>query len=112
VHITIALIGEILLLLCCVFLAWLRVMLLSAPSCSVCLLISNLLYSWYFLQVIELIKRTPKEAPTGDFVPDSGTLQGALALDNVVFSYPIRPTQRVLNGLSMTVNPGMYQLLL
>jgi ABC-type multidrug transport system fused ATPase/permease subunit len=57
-------------------------------------------------QVIELIKRTPKESPPGDFVPDSGTLQGALALENVVFSYPIRPTQQVLNGLSMSVNPG------
>eukprot|EP00882_Tetradesmus_deserticola_P009457 GHRQ01009982.1.p1 GENE.GHRQ01009982.1~~GHRQ01009982.1.p1 ORF type:complete len:424 (+),score=181.45 GHRQ01009982.1:207-1478(+) len=57
-------------------------------------------------KVIELIKRSPKESPPGDFVPDSGTLQGALALENVVFSYPIRPTQRVLNGLSMTANPG------
>ncbi|WIA09667.1 hypothetical protein OEZ85_009053 [Tetradesmus obliquus] len=57
-------------------------------------------------KVIELIKRTPKESPSGDFIPDSGTLQGALALDNVVFAYPIRPTQRVLNGLSMSVNPG------
>jgi ABC-type bacteriocin/lantibiotic exporter with double-glycine peptidase domain len=65
----------------------------------------------YFWQVIELIKRTPKESPAGDFVPDSGTLQGALALDNVVFAYPIRPTQRVLSGLSMTVNPGTAQML-
>eukprot|EP00878_Enallax_costatus_P014219 GHUV01014873.1.p1 GENE.GHUV01014873.1~~GHUV01014873.1.p1 ORF type:complete len:765 (+),score=113.02 GHUV01014873.1:294-2588(+) len=57
-------------------------------------------------KVIELIKRTPKETAPGDFIPESGTLQGALALENVVFSYPIRPTHKVLNGLSMSVNPG------
>lgn len=57
-------------------------------------------------QVIELIKRTPKESAAGDFISECGTLQGALALENVVFSYPIRPTHKVLNGLSMTVNPG------
>lgn len=58
-------------------------------------------------QVIELIKRKPREPPAGDFVPDSGTLAGALALEGVVFSYPVRPSQRVLNSLSMTVSPGV-----
>lgn len=62
------------------------------------------------IQVIELIKRTPKESPTGDYTPESGTLQGALALVNVVFSYPIRPTHKVLNGLSMAVNPGGFEV--
>lgn len=57
-------------------------------------------------QVIELIKRKPKESPAGDFIPEDGTLQGSLALQNVVFAYPGRPTQLVLNGLSLAVNPG------
>lgn len=59
-----------------------------------------------FLQVIELIKRPPRESPAGDFVPDSGTLQGSLELQGVVFTYPGRPTQQVLNGLSLAVSPG------
>lgn len=57
-------------------------------------------------QVIELIKRKPRETPTGDFIPDSGTLQGSLELQNVVFAYPSRPTQRVVNGLNLAVSPG------
>jgi hypothetical protein len=48
------------------------------------LTVITVIYIW---QVIELIKRTPKESPPGDFVPASGTLQGALALDNVAFCY-------------------------
>lgn len=73
----------------------------SAPYWTVpCLCVA------WLLQVIELIKRTPKESPPGDYIPDSGTLQGALTLDNVVFSYPIRPSQQILNGLSMAVSPG------
>lgn len=59
-----------------------------------------------YLQVIELIKRTPRESLPGDFIPDSGTLQGSLELQNVVFAYPGRPTQRVLNGLNLAVSPG------
>jgi ABC-type multidrug transport system fused ATPase/permease subunit len=57
-------------------------------------------------QVVELIKRTPRESRPGDFIPDSGTLQGSLELQNVVFAYPGRPTQRVLNGLNLAVSPG------
>jgi ABC-type multidrug transport system fused ATPase/permease subunit len=58
------------------------------------------------MKVIELIKRRPRESPPGDFIPDSGTLQGSLELQGVAFAYPGRPTQRVLNGLSLTVSPG------
>lgn len=52
------------------------------------------------------MKRRPRESPPGDFIPDSGTLHGSLDLQGVVFAYPGRPTQRVLNGLSMSVSPG------
>jgi len=58
--------------------------------------------------VVELIKRKPRESPSGDFIPDSGTLQGSLELQSVVFAYPGRPTQQVLNGLSMMVSPGRW----
>lgn len=57
-------------------------------------------------QVIELIKRKPRESPSGDFIPDSGTLHGSLELQGVVFAYPGRPTQRVLSGLNLSVSPG------
>lgn len=65
----------------------------------------------YCLQVIELIKRRPRESPAGDFIPDSGTLQGSLELQGVTFAYPGRPTQRVLNGLNLSVSPGGNLLL-
>lgn len=61
-------------------------------------------------QVIELIKRKPRESPPGDFIPDSGTLHGSLELQSVVFAYPGRPTQRVLNGLNLAVSPGELAL--
>lgn len=82
---------------------------LMAPDC--CLLPAALTVACRLLpvadlQVIELIKRPPRESPAGDFVPDSGTLQGSLELRSVVFTYPGRPTQRVLNGLSLAVSPG------
>lgn len=60
------------------------------------------------LQVVEWIKRQPRQPPPGGFIPETNTLQGALALENVVFSYPARPTLRVLNGLSLNVNPGEW----
>jgi ABC-type multidrug transport system fused ATPase/permease subunit len=59
------------------------------------------------MKVIELIKRKPRESPAGDYIPDSGALVGSLALQGVVFAYPGRPTQLVLNGLSLAVNPGV-----
>ncbi|KAF8073219.1 Abcb9 [Scenedesmus sp. PABB004] len=57
-------------------------------------------------KVVELIKRVPREPPPGAFVPPSGRLVGSLALQSVVFAYPIRPSTRVLNCLSLAVNPG------
>lgn len=62
-------------------------------------------------QVIELIKRKPRESPSGDFIPDSGTLHGSLELQGVVFAYPGRPTQRVLSGLNLAVSPGRFLFL-
>jgi hypothetical protein len=75
-------------------------------SCTVCLCHTSCPVCCLPAQVVELIKRTPRESRPGDFVPDSGTLQGSLELQNVVFAYPGRPTQRVLNGLSLAVSPG------
>lgn len=55
-------------------------------------------------KVIELIQREPK-------MPDAGSLQppsfsGRLELQDVSFSYPSRPNSRVLDGISLRVNPG------
>lgn len=55
-------------------------------------------------KVIELMKREPHIPPSGHHIPER--FEGRLMLESVVFSYPARPQQRVLNGLSLTINPG------
>eukprot|EP00798_Chlamydomonas_sp_ICE-L_P013698 gene13698-19590_t len=56
-------------------------------------------------KVIELINRKPKIDPGGHFIPQEG-LVGKLELQAVVFTYPSRPSLRVLCGLSLVADPG------
>lgn len=81
-------------------------MLSPLPVPLSCVHLTTFEYALNTQQVIELIKRKPRESPSGDFTPDSGTLHGSLELQSVVFAYPGRPTQQVLNGLNLTVSPG------
>ena len=55
-------------------------------------------------KVIELIHRQPRIQPSGALIP--ANFEGRLQLDNVCFSYPGRKDVQVLNGLSMTIQPG------
>lgn len=55
-------------------------------------------------KVIELMHRQPRIQPSAALIPAS--FEGRLQLDNVCFSYPGRKDVQVLNGLSMTIQPG------
>ncbi|KAK9831825.1 hypothetical protein WJX74_010840 [Apatococcus lobatus] len=55
-------------------------------------------------KVIELMHRQPKIQPSGALIP--ANFEGRLQLENVCFSYPGRKDVQVLNGLSMTIQPG------
>ncbi len=55
-------------------------------------------------KVIELLYRQPGIQSSGALIPAS--FEGRLQLDNVCFSYPSRKQVQVLNGLSMTIQPG------
>ncbi len=55
-------------------------------------------------KVIELIQRVPKMPEAGSLRPS--TFYGRLELQDVSFSYPSRPTSRVLDSISLRVNPG------
>ncbi|CAL8468414.1 g7954 [Coccomyxa elongata] len=55
-------------------------------------------------KVIELIQRVPKMPEAGNLRPS--TFCGRLELQDVSFSYPSRPTSRVLDSISLRVNPG------
>lgn len=55
-------------------------------------------------KVIELIQRLPKLPAAGSLRPP--TFCGRLELQDVDFSYPSRPSARVLSAISLRVNPG------
>ncbi|KAK9845905.1 hypothetical protein WJX81_005691 [Elliptochloris bilobata] len=55
-------------------------------------------------KVIEMIKRVPKVPAPGSLAPSE--FSGRVELQNVDFSYPARPSLRVLNGVSLQINPG------
>ena len=55
-------------------------------------------------KVIELIQRPPKMPNAGSLQPPS--FSGRLELQDVSFSYPSRPNARVLDSISLRVNPG------
>lgn len=59
-------------------------------------------------KVIELIQRVPKMPEAGGLRPS--TFCGRLELQDVSFSYPSRPTSRVLDSISLRVNPGEVSL--
>ncbi len=59
-------------------------------------------------KVIELIQRVPKMPEAGNLRPS--TFCGRLELQDVSFSYPSRPTSRVLDSISLRVNPGEVSL--
>jgi hypothetical protein len=50
------------------------------------------------------IDRKPHIADDGKLVPEK--FEGGITFNNVVFSYPSRPTQMVLNGVSFHVRCG------
>lgn len=55
-------------------------------------------------KVVSLIQREPGIPAPGRLQPPE--FAGRIQLDSVVFSYPARPHVSVLNGLSLTINPG------
>ena len=55
-------------------------------------------------KVIEYMDRVPESKPTGHYIPTN--VNGVLQFKDVHFSYPSRPDEPVLNGVSFTVNPG------
>jgi ATP-binding cassette, subfamily B (MDR/TAP), member 1 len=60
--------------------------------------------------VIKLLDSTPKidaESMGGNMV-FMDKVRGQVRLKDVHFRYPIRPSVLVLNGLSLTVEPGTY----
>lgn len=59
-------------------------------------------------KVVELIQRKPGNPPQGALQP--ADFVGKVELDRVAFSYPARPEVPVLNGLSLSINPGEVSL--
>jgi len=55
-------------------------------------------------RVFELTDRVPQVNYTGGMRPSS--LEGKIALQDVHFSYPSRPDQKVLQGLDLQLQPG------
>lgn len=55
-------------------------------------------------KVVELIQRKPGVPPQGALQP--ADFVGRVELDRVAFSYPARPDVPVLNGLTLSINPG------
>ena len=54
-------------------------------------------------RLFELLDRTPAMPKQGETLAE---VQGALALENVGFSYPARPDVRVLDSLDLSIAPG------
>lgn len=54
-------------------------------------------------KVFEMLDREPKMAPRGEYIPE--TLQGAITLDNVSFTYASSSTP-VLKNFSLRIEPG------
>ena len=55
-------------------------------------------------KVVELIQRKPGVPPHGALQP--ADFVGRVELESVAFSYPARPDVSVLNGLTLSINPG------
>jgi ABC transporter fused permease/ATP-binding protein len=55
-------------------------------------------------RVFELLARTPKIPSAGGLIPER--IDGAVALEDVSFSYPARADVEVLRGLRLSVAPG------
>ena len=60
-------------------------------------------------KVVELIQRKPAVPPQGALQP--ADFVGKVELDRVAFSYPARPDVPVLNGLTLSINPGEVRAL-
>ncbi|MFC3100196.1 ABC transporter transmembrane domain-containing protein [Altererythrobacter lauratis] len=54
----------------------------------------------------ELLSETPAIAPPARPVPLPVPPRGAIAFDNVTFSYPTRPGEKAIEGFTLTVEPG------
>ena len=54
----------------------------------------------------ELLSETPAIAPPARPVPLPVPPRGAIAFDNVTFSYPTRPSEKAIEGFCLTVEPG------
>ena len=55
-------------------------------------------------KVVELIEQQPGVPPQGSLQP--GDFAGRVELEGVAFSYPARPEANVLNGLTLSIDPG------
>ena len=58
-------------------------------------------------KVVEMIQREPQLPGAGALQPEA--FAGRLELRDVSFSYPTRPGTRVLNSISLKVNPGQVR---
>ncbi len=58
-------------------------------------------------KVVEMIQREPQLPGAGSLRPEA--LAGRLELRDVSFAYPTRPGVRVLNAISLKVNPGQVR---
>ena len=58
-------------------------------------------------KVVEMIQREPQLPGAGSLQPEA--LAGRLELRDVSFCYPTRPGARVLNSISLKVNPGQVR---
>ncbi|KAH7447845.1 hypothetical protein KP509_01G123700 [Ceratopteris richardii] len=57
-------------------------------------------------RVFQLLDRVSMMQPSGNKCPLSGADKGEMELDSVWFSYPSRPNNWVLQGVSLKLNPG------
>lgn len=56
-------------------------------------------------RVFDLIDRTPDKIRLGQG-EDSPANRGVIKFDNVNFAYPSRPNQKILDGVTLTIQPG------
>jgi ABC-type multidrug transport system fused ATPase/permease subunit len=58
------------------------------------------------LNCVQTLKATPDIKQDSGIQMDAGSLQGSLVLEDVEFAYQMRPNQKVLDGINLTVNKG------
>lgn len=59
------------------------------------------------VQVVELLQRQPEIPPSKGYTPS--VFHGEIEMKDIVFSYPSRPHQTVLNGFNLQVRAGGWR---